>query len=176
MRPYRQDQYLEMARLTAFSDVMSTRPGSLLLTGEFAPETIRAVEVSTNAFRFLGVRPLFGRTIEPSDLRPSGEPEPVAVLSYLRWQRLFGTNTNILGKTLRLDDQAYTIIGVMPPRFGWWTDNGLWVPMGIDSRNQLSLVEYPEILSFHKIIQFHESHPETDIRFIGTIKFHGLIV
>jgi len=136
MRPYRQDQYLEMTRLTAFSDVMSTRPGSLLLTGEFAPETVRAVELSTNAFRFLGVRPLFGRTIEPSDLRSSGEPEPVAVLSYLRWQRLFGADTNILGKTLRLDDQAYTIIGVMPPRFGWWTDNGLWVPMGIDSRNQ----------------------------------------
>jgi predicted permease len=136
MRSYRQDQYLQMTQLPAFSEVMATRPGNLLLTGEFAPETVRAVEVSTNAFRFLGVRPFFGRTIEPSDLKTTGEAEPVAVLSYIRWQRLFGTDTNILGKTLRLDDQPYTIIGVMPPRFGWWTDNGLWVPMGIDSRVQ----------------------------------------
>jgi predicted permease len=136
MRSYRQDQYLEMAKLSAFSDVMATRPGSLLLGGEFAPETVRAVEVSANAFRFLGVRPLFGRTIEPTDVRSTGEPEPVAVLSFLRWQKLFSNDANVLGKTLRLDDQSYTIIGVMPPRFGWWTDNGVWLPMGIDSRVQ----------------------------------------
>src|SRR6516164_8439391 len=59
MRSYRQEEYLEMATLPAFSEVMATRPGSLLLSGEFAPETVRAVEVSANAFRFLGVRPLF---------------------------------------------------------------------------------------------------------------------
>src|SRR5579859_1662232 len=104
MRPYRQEEYLEMAKAQAFSDVMCTRPGSLLLGGEFAPETVRAVEVSANAFQFLGVRPLFGRTIQLSDVRSTGEAEPVAVLSFLRWQRLFGSDTNILGKTLRLDD------------------------------------------------------------------------
>ena len=136
MRPYRQDAYLEMARLPAFSEVMATRPGSLLLGGDFPPETVRAIKVSANAFRFLGVRPLFGRTIEPSDVRSSGEPEPITVLSFGRWQRLFGNDTNVLGKTLRLDDQPYTIVGVMPPRFGWWTDNGLWIPMAVDSRMQ----------------------------------------
>jgi putative ABC transport system permease protein len=41
----------------------------------------------------------------------------------------------VVGKTLRLDDQLYTIVGVMPPRFGWWTDDGLWLPMGVDSRD-----------------------------------------
>jgi predicted permease len=136
MRPYRQDEYLQMGKLPGVSEVMATRPDSLLLTGEFAPETIRAVELSSNAFRFIGVHPLFGRSIEPSDIRSNGEAEPVAVLSFGRWQKLFGTDTNILGKTLRLDDQLYTIIGVMPLRFGWWTDDGLWVPMGIDSRVQ----------------------------------------
>jgi predicted permease len=136
MRPYRQDQYLEMAKLPSFSETMATRPGSMLLGGDFAPETVRTVEVTANAFRFLDVPPIFGRTIQPTDLRSTGEAEPVAVLSYGRWQRLFGSDTNILGKTLRLDEQLYTIIGVMPPRFGWWTDNGLWVPMSIDSRIQ----------------------------------------
>src|SRR5437870_10478604 len=58
MRPYRLSEYLEMARLPAFSDVMATGPGSVLLTGEFAPESIRGVRVSGNAFHFLGVPPL----------------------------------------------------------------------------------------------------------------------
>src|ERR1041384_500057 len=105
MRSYRQEEYLQMAKLPVFSDVMSTRPGNALLSGEFSPETVRTVEVSANAFRFLGVRPLFGRGIEPSDVQPNGEADPVAVLSFGRWQRLFGSDTNILGKTLRLDDQ-----------------------------------------------------------------------
>jgi putative ABC transport system permease protein len=135
MRPYRPNEYLEMAKLPAFSDVMATGPGSVLLTGEFDPESIRGIRVSGNAFQFLGVPPLFGRTLQPSDVRTNGEPESVAVLSFRRWQKLFGNNTNILGKTLRLDDQPHTIVGVMPPRFGWWTDDGVWLPMGIDSRD-----------------------------------------
>jgi putative ABC transport system permease protein len=136
MRSYQLSEYLEMAKLPVFSDVMATQPGDVLLTGEFAPESIQGIRISGNASRFLGVPPLFGRTIQPSDIRPSGEPEQVTVLSFRRWQRLFGNDTNVLGKTLRLDDQLYTIIGVMPPRFGWWTDDGVWLPMGIDSRDQ----------------------------------------
>ena len=136
MRPYRLSEFLEMARLPVFSDVMATGPGTVLLAGEFAPETIRGVRLSGNAFQFLGVPPLLGRTIQPSDIRSTGEPEAVTVLSFRRWQRLFGGDTNVLGKTLRLDDQPHTIIGVMPPRFGWWTDDGVWLPMGVDSRDQ----------------------------------------
>ncbi len=136
MRPYRPDEYFAMSRMSTFSDVMATAPGNLLLTGEYAPESIRGVRLSANAFQFLGVPPLFGRTIQLSDISPTGEPEAVTVLSFKRWQRLFGSDTNVLGRTLRLDDQTYTIIGVMPPRFGWWTSDGLWMPMGVDSRDQ----------------------------------------
>ena len=135
MPSYRPDEFREMAKLPVFSDVMATGPGRALLTGEFAPETISGIRVSGNAFQFLGVPPLFGRTIQATDIQPSGEPEPITVLSFKRWQKLFGTETNILGKTLRLDDQVYTIVGVMPPRFGWWTDDGVWLPMGVDSRD-----------------------------------------
>jgi putative ABC transport system permease protein len=138
MRPYRQDQYLEMAKLPVFSEVMATSPGSVLMTGEFAPETITGIRVSGNAFRFLGVPPVLGRTIQPSDIRSTGEPELVTVLSYQRWQRLYGGDPNVLGKTLRLDDQLYTIVGVMPPRFGWWTSDGVWLPMGTLTPTQQS--------------------------------------
>jgi predicted permease len=130
MRPYQLNEYLEMSKLPVFADVMATAPGQALLTGEYAPETIQAHRMSGNAFNFLGVPPVLGRTIQPSDIRPNGEPEPVAVLSFGRWQRLFGGAPDALGKTLRLNDQTYTIIGVMPPRFGWWTDSGVWLPLG----------------------------------------------
>ena len=151
-RAYRPDEYREMAKLPVFSEVMATGPGRALLTGEFAPETIGGVRVSANAFHFLGVPPLFGRVIQPSDIQPTGEAELVTVLSFSRWQKLYGNDTNILGKTLRLDDQNYTIIGVMPPRFGWWTDDGVWMPMSVDSRAQrgvFPIVRLKEGVSAH---------------------------
>lgn len=135
MRPYPLYAYQEMAKLPVFADVMATEQGAVLLTGEYAPETIDGIRVSGNAFQFLGVPPLLGRTIQPADIRADGEPEPVAVLSFTRWQRLFNGDPNALGKTLRLNDEMYTVIGVMPPRFGWWTESGLWLPMGRITRD-----------------------------------------
>jgi putative ABC transport system permease protein len=133
MRPYRLGAYLEMAKLPAFSDVMATSPGGVLLTGEFAPESLSGIRVSGNAFQFLGVPPLLGRTIQPSDIRSTGEPDQVTVLSFKRWQRLFGADPTAVGRTLRLNDEPYVIVGVMPPRFGWWTDDGVWLPLGAHS-------------------------------------------
>src|SRR5436190_969284 len=77
MRPYRPDEYREMAKLPVFSDVMATGPGNVLLTGEFAPESIRGIRVSGNGFQFLGVAPVFVRAIQPSDIRSTGEADPV---------------------------------------------------------------------------------------------------
>lgn len=135
LRPYPLTVYQEMAKLPAFAEMMATSPGGVLLTGEYAPENFAGVRVSGNAFQFLGVPPLLGRTIQPADIRANGDPEPVAVLSFQRWQKLFNGDPNALGKTLRLNDEVYTIIGVMPPRFGWWTDNGVWLPLGTIARD-----------------------------------------
>src|SRR6266446_629786 len=82
MRPYLLGEYLEMAKLPVFSEVMATGPGDVLLTGEFAPESIQGIRISGNASRFLAVPPLFGRTIQPSNILCFGGPEPVAVLSF----------------------------------------------------------------------------------------------
>ena len=92
-------------------------PGRGPPDGRVRSQSIRGIRLSGNAFRFLGVPPLFGRTLQPSDIRATGEPESVTVLSFKRWHDLFGSDTNVLGKTLRLDDQPHTIVGVMPPRF-----------------------------------------------------------
>ena len=135
MRRFRMSEIEDLAKLSAYSDVMATTPGSVLLTGEYSPESVTGIRVTGNAFRFIGVAPLFGRGIQPSDISSGGVPELVTVLSYKRWQRLFGSDTNVLGRTLRLDDQPHTIVGVMPPRFGWWTDDGVWLPLGTGTRD-----------------------------------------
>src|SRR5262249_36436908 len=64
-----------------------------------------------------------------------GEAEPVIVLSYKAWQRLFDASPGALGQKLILNDQPFTVIGVMPSRFGWWTNEGGWLVLPEDSRD-----------------------------------------
>ena len=128
MRPYHRDEFEAITALPEFSEVMGTTPGQSLLTGEFAAEMLTTPRLSLNAFQFLEVPTVIGREFGPSDVTASGEPQPVTVISYRLWQRLFGGDPSAIGKTLRLDDQTYTVIGVMPSRFGWWTGDGLWLP------------------------------------------------
>jgi predicted permease len=119
--------YGELKKLPAFADAMATLPENRLLTGDHAPESFQAISVTANAFQFLGVPPILGRTIQPSDRRPDGQTEPVIVLSFKAWNRLFDSSPDALGKKLILNDEAFTVIGVMPPRFGWWTGQGGWL-------------------------------------------------
>ena len=128
MRPFSRDEFKAMAALPAFADMMGTAPGSALLSGEFPAQNLTTPRLTANAFQFLGVSPVLGRTFGPGDFSPSGEPQPVTVISYNLWQRLFGGDPEVLGRTLRIDEVQYTVIGVMPSRFGWWTSDGLWLP------------------------------------------------
>jgi predicted permease len=129
------DEFLRMQKLPAFSDVMATSSETVLLTGNFSPESFGGILLSGNAFNFLGVAPVVGRTIQPTDIRPDGSAEPVAVLSYRLWLRLFQGDNTAIGKTIRLNNQPHTIIGVMPPRFGWYGNDTLWLPLATNRRD-----------------------------------------
>src|SRR4029453_4996908 len=128
-RPYRLDELRQLSAIPAFADVMAAAVETGLLTGEFAPESFNGVLLSGNAFNFLGVAPVAGRTIQPSDIRPDGLAEPVVVLSHRLWLRLFEGNPSAIGRTLQLNGRPHTIIGVMPPRFGWYGNDGFWLPL-----------------------------------------------
>ncbi len=127
--------YVELKRLPALSDTMATRPEGRILTGDRTPENFQTISVTSNAFQFLEVAPILGRTIQPSDVRPDGQPEPVIVLTVKAWDRLFNSSPSALGQKIVLNDQPFTVIGVMPSRFGWWTDDGGWVVLPEDSRD-----------------------------------------
>jgi putative ABC transport system permease protein len=90
--------HAKLKKLPAWSDAMATLPEQRLLTGDGRPpENFTAISVMANAFRFLGVPPVLGRTIQLTDLRPDGQPEPVIVLSFKAWMRLFDGSPAALG-------------------------------------------------------------------------------
>jgi predicted permease len=130
----------EIRKLPAIGDAMATVYDTVLLAGDRTPENPGGVRLTGNAFNFLGVAPVIGRTIQPSDVRPNGEPERVTVLSHAMWQRLFDGDPNALGQKLVLNGVEHTVIGVMPPRFGWYGNTGLWLPMADDPRDDRQVI------------------------------------
>ena len=82
------------------------------------------------------MKPVIGRTIQPFDIGWDGQAAPVVVLSYKLWQRLFDGRESALGEKLVLSDVPYTVIGVMPDRFGWFTGDGFWLPMPMDLKDE----------------------------------------
>jgi predicted permease len=79
-------------------------------------ESVQAEIVSGNYFTTLGVQAIRGRALTPEDDR-AGNPQPVVVISYGFWERRFGLDPSIVGKSIRLNDVPFTIIGVAPPGF-----------------------------------------------------------
>jgi predicted permease len=106
---------LDDLRLAAPVDsVLGFTKGDLEISNDGLPEDIQGVYLTENAGTFLGVRPLFGRMIEPFDAG-----HPVVVLNYRFWQRYFGGDPHAIGRTLEMDHAPYTIVGVMPRSFAF---------------------------------------------------------
>jgi len=89
-------------------------------TGGDLPESVSAGRLSANAFDFFGVPALLGREFSPQDAIDRSHPSNLAVLSYPYWQGHYGGQPDVLGKTVQLNRENYTIIGVLPKRFAWW--------------------------------------------------------
>ena len=112
----RYSEFRQLAQLPGVSMAMATEPANALLTGGRAPENFLAIRVTANAFQFLEVPTVLGRPILPSDIRPGGEAEPVIVLSYRAWQRLFSGSPSALGQTLveHVAENLMTLINRFP--------------------------------------------------------------
>ena len=85
------------------------------LTGQGEPERLQGLRISANAFELLGVEAAVGRALMPDDDTPG--QQRVVVLSYGLWQRRFGADPQLVGKTLILNGAGYTVVGVLPPQF-----------------------------------------------------------
>ena len=104
----------------------------VLETGTADPVQLEASPVSHDFFRVLGVSPSLGRGFTDSDERV-GAP-PVVVISDGTWREHLGADPGIIGRTVRLNGQGHTVIGVMAPGVEFPRGAALWVPLGIEQR------------------------------------------
>jgi len=102
-------------RAGVFEDVSPIFEGSENLTGAKQPERLEGVNSSFSYFSMLGVIPQIGRVFGQQDFVPGFAP--VVVISDGLWRRVYGADPNVLGRTLRLDNDPFTIIGVLPRGF-----------------------------------------------------------
>lgn len=98
-----------------------------VLTGEGRVESLRVAEITASAFPLTRVPPLLGRPLQRTDEVPGAEP--VVVLGYEVWQTQFLHDPAIIGRVVPLGRTARTVVGVMPPRFGFPHDQQAWVPL-----------------------------------------------
>ncbi|HEY4129031.1 MAG TPA: ABC transporter permease [Gemmatimonadaceae bacterium] len=121
------------AQTRSFTDMAAAEFWTPDLTGGDDPEAINALHISVEMLPMLGVRPMIGRTFN-ADEGVDGN-DRVVVLSYGLWQRKFAGDHNVLGKTISLNAQPYTIVGVMPKTFQfapfWATHAELWAPLAL---------------------------------------------
>jgi putative ABC transport system permease protein len=98
------------------------------VTFDHDAEQVFGAWVGANFFEVLGAQPLLGRPFTASEDRTDGTP--AVILSYELWQQRFGSDPNILNKTLAINGQPASIVGVMPRGFRFIEDSALWVPAG----------------------------------------------
>lgn len=102
-----------------------------LVTDDRRVEPIQGAEITASAFRLMGTAALLGRTLTAGDEQPSAPP--VAVLGYTVWKTRFGSDPNVLGRTVKLGTATATIVGVMPEGFGFPVNQRIWTPLRIDA-------------------------------------------
>jgi len=103
--------------LTLLAGLAAATPSSLSIGEEDHAERVWGELVSGNYFAVLGVKPIAGRFFSPDEYGDKQGGYPVAVISYGLWNRLFHRDPSVIGKTVRVNRQQLTIIGVAPPEF-----------------------------------------------------------
>ena len=117
-------QAREFSELAAYVQVAQ----GFNMTGEGGPERLQAAFATSNFFPMLGIRPIAGRTFAPEEDKPASAP--AVMISHRLWQTHFGSDPAVIGRTLKLDGEGYTLAGVLPADFHLvpWAD--LWLPIG----------------------------------------------
>ena len=114
------------------------------------PQRIHAGRVTADFFTLLRARPMLGRTFLPGENEPGRDH--AVVLSYGIWQRCFGSNSNVVGQTIRLDANEYAVVGVMPRDFdfsipSYYGPMDVWVPIVLSRDNSERKHNYLNVLA-----------------------------
>jgi putative ABC transport system permease protein len=126
------DQQRVFDRIAAYTDL------TFNLTGVSDPERLRAIQMSASLLPLLGIEPFMGRNFSAAE--DSHGAAPVAILSHQLWRRTFGSDPNIVGRAVLLNDRSFTIVGVMPAGFQFPVQVDLidiYTPIEIDDFEQM---------------------------------------
>ena len=116
-------QVIRLMQVPVVDSVLAMDYHPMTITGHEFPENVDEIGLISTGFNDLGLPPLLGRGIMPSDAPDGQDPQPVTVLSYRFWQKHFFGDPAVLGRTLQLNHKNYTIVGVAAPRFTWYIGN-----------------------------------------------------
>jgi putative ABC transport system permease protein len=120
--------YIDWQKQNSVFENMAMFSGkSMNLTGNGKPEYARATAVTSSFFSVLGVQPIIGRAFLPGEDQLGHDH--VAVLTHAFWQGRFAGDRNIVGKQITLNEEPYTVVGVMGPHVTYPSDQKLWVPL-----------------------------------------------
>lgn len=117
------------AQARAFSGMAAIHSVEFSMAGAGEPENVSGLAVSANLLSLLGVRPLLGRDFYPAE--DSAGAAPVVLLSFALWQSHFGGNPDALGRSIALNGDSFTVVGVLPPDFRWLDKADVVEPAGV---------------------------------------------
>lgn len=149
--PFSPGAYLDLRnRNTVFTETaaLSNKGWPANMTERGEPERLQGYKVSANLFPLLGVAAAQGRTFYNEEDRP-GENR-VVVLSHDLWRRRFGADPQVIGQAITLNGAAYTVIGVMPADFRFYTKTDLWTPLAFTADDEQDGSGYLEVIGRRK--------------------------
>ncbi len=117
-------QSQSLSRIAAYTE------GDMNLTGSGSAERVLGGAVTADFFPLLGVQPASGRNFVPEEDKPNGPK--VVILGHGLWQNRFGGDPSLLGRTIALNDQSYTVVGILPASFQYPEPFQLWIPLGLN--------------------------------------------
>jgi len=127
-------EFLAWKRRSQTLEVAGYMDSGANLLGPVGAERVECGTVTASFLPLLGVRPAAGRNFLPEEDRPGGPP--VVILGYGIWKRRFGGDPAIVGKALPIDDQSYTVVGVLPESFEipdlFGIRHDIWMPLALD--------------------------------------------
>src|SRR4051794_20306030 len=117
----------------SFSAIAAYSNQGLNLSGGSEPERLSGSRVSGEFFDVIGRKPAMGRAFSAQDMQFGSQH--VAILSHPLWQRRFGGSPDVLGKPIKLNEEIYTIVGVMPVDFKFPGRAEIWMPLALNLQN-----------------------------------------
>jgi putative ABC transport system permease protein len=136
-------QSQSLARVAAYAG------GDMTLTGAGSAERVEAGAVTADFFPLLGVQPALGRNFTQEEDTPNGPK--AAILGHGLWQSRFGGDADVLGRTITLNEQSYTVVGILPARFQYPEPFQLWIPLAL-GETSAALAGYGEGMVILKAI------------------------